>query len=428
MKKTCYFLLIVFFLKSITTVRSQDTSFYFSGVVIDKMSGKNISDAQIKVCGSYRSVLTKSNGSFSILIRKQAEVIEFSAPGYKPKFLSTPMILNPESKILLEQYNVSGTSKNEASETILRNGKWKIKQLSFIRNKLILQCTNLNLNKDALLLLDNKNNICDIKYVGDVLTGFSQTSDGQDIALGEQKAFSIKVIANEIFSSETELIQFERKNYSTTFRDSSGKYIRYQSGYDFYISTESKLMARRTYLTYHVRMKKTNRLSLFKNYGDEAFTNSSGNWKKTSDCMGFKEAPHSNGEITFHEVPWQIIQTKNNLLFFDTENSKVEIFDSIGRLTKTTAYFYGKRDIIQQKIIYDKTKDKFYHCSITNSDLSEEKNLVTKLIEIDVQSGTGTKILELDPSVFNSIIVENGFLYFINNRQSSNSLARKKID
>ena len=417
------------FLHVLCNLHAQDTAFYLSAKIIDGIRQTPVENVHIKICGSYRSVFTNRYGQFTIPVKKSGEVLEVQAAGYAPVFISTPLVMRPEMAFPLDPIGFPNQKNKSATATVFRNGKWKVNEFAFFKAGMVLLCTDLSSGRDAVLLVSRENKFICARPVSDRLTGFAETSSGDHAVLGEEKAYFFNIENEKISVAEDEITNFERKYYSSPFRDSSGKYIRYQSGYEFFLSPDLSLMVRRTYLTYHVRMKKNNRLSLFKNFNDDKFSKSPGRWKKAEEIISNSEAPHCLTNIYFHETPWQVIQDRDKLLFIDLENSKAEIYDSIGKLTKTVAYFTGgPKETIQQKFIYDQVSRKVYYCAVVSSGNKEEKVFVTSIMEIDFNTGSRTLKTEMEPEVFTTVKIDDGKLFYIKEDHGLSYLVKIKLE
>ncbi|MFN6039495.1 MAG: hypothetical protein ACK452_13580, partial [Bacteroidota bacterium] len=69
--------------------------------------------------------------------------------------------------------------------------------------------------------INDKNDIISNIPVSDKLTGFTETADGSFVVLGEKKAFIYKFKNSFVNLTELEIFEFEKKHYSSQFRDSS---------------------------------------------------------------------------------------------------------------------------------------------------------------------------------------------------------------
>ena len=420
-------ILIIFLVFCLNFSKSQDTSFYLIGKVLDRKQQSPISGARVQIAGSYRAELTDRNGNFRILSKKYGEVLEIMATGYSPYFTSTPIGITPNLIFYLEPLSPS-IQDNSAQQVVFRNGKWKINNFEVFDDKKILLATDLNSGRDAVLLLDSAERLVSCNYVFDKIYAFTKTSEGTCIILGTVNAYSFKYKNSLVNLEPMDILSFQRKYYSSPFRDSSGKYVRYQSGYDFYLMAPEQLMARRTYLTYHVRMKKSNRLSLFKNYSDEKFTKAPGTWKSSIELIGEKNYPHAFNGIKFHEVPWQIIQDKDKLIFFDLENFKAEVFDTVGKLQKTISFSRLKKETISQKMVYDKISRRFFLCSLyLNDNPSGAPSHAVNLTEINIETGSGTNLVDLSTDAFFTLNIHDHWLYHVKQEKGSCFLVKSKL-
>jgi hypothetical protein len=407
---------------------AQDTSFYLRGKVIDEKSHIPVANALVKICGSYHGTATDSKGFFSINAKKNDEVIEIKAYGYSPYYISTPVLISPENVFRLKRFNSNLSETLSAAEKLFSNSNWDLRHYTFWNDKIIVMASNTYSNRDAILSINFSGQIENIKFVVDKLTGFANTSDGFIVACGESFAYPLVQSESGISINTLDLISFEKKYYSSPFKDSTGKYFRYQSGYDFYLSPDDEVMVRRSYTSYHVRMKKYNRLALFKNYNDEKFSDAAGNLKNAKEIAKGKQFLLSRGNVIFHEVPWQIIQARNQLLFIDRDNLRAEIFDTTGKLIKSVNYKVGLRNGITHKFIYDEKKQKFYCCVLGESDDEGLNKLNTFVSEINFETGKLASKVKLSPSVYESIQVNEGKLFFLTEEVGCRSLETLNLD
>jgi hypothetical protein len=254
------------------------------------------------------------------------------------------------------------------------------------------------------------------------ITSFKRGITNELYLIGSENVYLITLIHELISIRKTDdLITFQKNHYSKPYSDSSGIYIHYDSEPDYYLNDEATFMARKKYSTWYVRLKKTNRLSLFKNFSDERFLKSPARWKRVTD-LGMPDHPHSIGSVKFTGSPYQFFKWQNKLVVFDLFDFRVETFDSTGKYLAGHDFYKTKDNFVLKRIFQDEFSDEFYFLAL--ADNGKTKEIFQR---INPYTGTITNVELKNKDHLTSMKFHRGYQYFIQQDGGERFLVRIKL-
>lgn len=416
-----------FLLWVILPVKAQDTAFYFSSRIVDAESGVPVSYAVVESTESFRKVFTNANGDFTILVKKKGEILRVSADNYSDAYFSFPMVLHPANTLAIEPIGLYEGKKNEAYwQSVFRDGRWIVLDFAFFYDAIFILAKHKSSPFNALVVMDTSGNQISQRSSSEYFLGFHSIAGFGNFLLGSTSAFPIVSTPNPrvLWDSAIPIRKFENLYYSRPYNDSSGSYVCYDSQADFFLNEEAELMARKKYSTCYIRLRKNNRLSLFKNFSDESFLKSPGKWKRTTELQ-MPDLPHSNGSVLYSGSPFTFFSVNDKLVLADDHAFRLEVFDSEGKFSHGFDYYKGKEKLLFQKLLIDKVSNRFYF--VAAKDFGVDVNPEFSLQQINPISGRLTHLYMNFSSSMCSLRVHNGFAYYIFSDAGSRFLVRSKL-
>ncbi len=407
-------------------ISAQDSAFYFSSKVCDQSTGKGIPYACINLKSSFRKTFSDSKGVFSILINKKNSILEICADGYETCFLTFPRCLSPENKINIIPLNRPRKMVSNAWQKVYRNGKWIVLNYAFCNTDILLIALNKSTETHSLILIDSTGTVKHIKCFQESISSFYNGQNGEFFLFGIENVYSLLIENNEIkIINSINFLDFQKNNFGKPYADSSGAYVCYESEPEFFLNDEVGFMARKKYSTWYVRLKKNDRLSLFKNFTDDKFLKSPGNWKRAAD-LGMPELAHSLGYVNYPGSPLEFLKWKDQLIVVDLFNYHIENFDNMGKFLNGYDFYRSKDTFNFKKILMDIFYQELYFLGISETNFANYgSNEYFK--KIQPLTGQVTTVELPDKDHFQSMKIYKGYQYFLLQEGNEQFLVRTKL-
>lgn len=405
-------LLILFYLV-VEIIFSQDTSFYFSGRVIDSETRLPISNAKVSLVGTFRKTFTNENGGFSILLRKNKSIVEISSPFFVSSWFATPMLVYPEQIISLipkTLYKGLLHSKNNLAEKVQFNDtEWNLRDYSFYETSIFLLLHNKKTNQDKLSVLSETLKLLYEVSLKGCAVGILRDYEGKSEIIFEDKVeqFIYEEKKGIQFISQSQITNFEKNTYRYLSSSDLNNYYKFNSSPEFFADQYLNVKIKVPALTYYCENKKTKRQSLLKNISNEkSMKQELGEQKYTE--IGLPRYTFNRGKVEYKELKAPVFKRQKNIYIFDLANRKIESYDSVGKIISQASFYFYPEDFWLQEFYQDYISQKFYTVF-----LGLAPDFGVSLMEISPE--TGKKMISntyIGNETVSDIKVNNAFVYY----------------
>lgn len=451
-------LLCLFF--CVTSSYSQDSTFTFKGKVIDSDNKTPLRHVSIQITGTLRGTETDSSGYFTLFITDERKLLKFSLLGYETVYVNPYSQPRKEYLVPMKQkaklINEVSVTAN-AIQPMAKSKRSYVLDYDFYDDHILLISYGLNKSSYKLVLLNETGDTLNIVKTPEMPVKLFKDCLGNHYIVCEKNIHQVYYDNTLLHLLPPKSIEdLENILLPCIAQDSSNLYLIEKQG--SYLVTNTifhDFYSNHTSLTYYFINKERKQKKELLSVVDEATLRMKADERRLLDAKEQGRAGDAQGRIVnpksksdirakssnhrqksilrsfdvifsetivFKEIFAPLYVIKNNLYVFDFVNSKLQSFSPSGDMLKESEMTLHCDIKWKRSMCIDEKLSKAYTLF--------EKNGISELKEIDVQTGKECHSKKIPLVFVENIKVHNGSIYFLHKGEDADDtryLSKLKI-